>query len=352
MKRQYLPFVDWMKALGIILIVVGHVAARPINGLTPPIYPKQLGVAFFIFVLGYSLARERRPAPQVFFNRAFEVYLFGVPIALLLSVLTYLERGTLALSNYLPFFVGANVVFDNFPANPTTWYIGTYLHVLLVWAIVFRGRQVRPWVLAVTVPIEVLVRLYLAERAGAYIAYMLATNWASVFVLGTLYGQRSAGSEGKGSLALPAVALAVVVVTWPLVLDPLVTDRSFPFMTLATAVEGAGRILVPALVTILYVGFSWLVFLASRRLGTPSWVRFLARNTLIVFIGHMPVFYWLDAAMQGADWWLRSAVNVLVCLPGLALLSEAAWRLTRPRQLRDMVAGKLFRRSEAVTASV
>lgn len=41
--REYLPFVDWMKALG---NVIGQAAARPINGLAPPIFPKQLGVAF------------------------------------------------------------------------------------------------------------------------------------------------------------------------------------------------------------------------------------------------------------------------------------------------------------------
>ena len=52
-------------SFGIAIIVYGHVAGSTINSLTPPIQPKQLGVASFLFVLGYTLAREVRPALEV-----------------------------------------------------------------------------------------------------------------------------------------------------------------------------------------------------------------------------------------------------------------------------------------------
>src|SRR3954454_22974175 len=56
LSRRLYPFVDWMKALGMTVIVYGHVTrAVP---LTAPIYPKQLGVAFFLFASGFTLARE------------------------------------------------------------------------------------------------------------------------------------------------------------------------------------------------------------------------------------------------------------------------------------------------------
>src|SRR6478672_3451877 len=73
-----LSFIDWMKTAGIVVIVVGHVAARTSDWMTPPIYPKQLGVAFFVFVTGYTLAREQRPVWRVLFNRLFDVYVFGI----------------------------------------------------------------------------------------------------------------------------------------------------------------------------------------------------------------------------------------------------------------------------------
>jgi peptidoglycan/LPS O-acetylase OafA/YrhL len=352
-SHEYLPFIDWMKALGIALIVVGHVAARPINDLTPPIYPKQLGVAFFIFVLGFSLARERRPAARVVFNRVFEIYLIGVPIALLLTVTTFLQSGTLALSNYLPFALGANVMFNNFPANPTTWYIGTYVHVLLLWAFLVRSRRVQPWMLAISLPAEILVRALLANAAGTFIAYMLASNWVSVFLLGTLCGQDKTSSAAaplrSSRFVVPAIALAVMAVGWSLVVDHAVVKRTFPFMKLAVGLPAVDAILTSACASALYVMIAWLVFLVSRSMPTPSWVRLLARNTLVVFIAHMPVFYALEAPLTRLipDYAARSAINVLVCLPGLALLSEGIWRVVHPRALRNAVGSWLFGVSKA-----
>ena len=48
MQRSH-PFVDWMKAIGLILIVYGHVAHASTVWIAPPIYIKQFGVTFFIF---------------------------------------------------------------------------------------------------------------------------------------------------------------------------------------------------------------------------------------------------------------------------------------------------------------
>src|SRR5262245_7375136 len=132
MMRSRLLFIDWMKSLGILVIVYGHVAAATVDHLFPPIYPKQFGVALFLFALGFSLAHEERSSAQVLFNRLFNIYLFGLAFAVIMSAVAYVQLGRLSLSNYLPFVLGANVLFDNFPANPTTWFIGTYIHMLLL----------------------------------------------------------------------------------------------------------------------------------------------------------------------------------------------------------------------------
>ena len=70
------------------LIVYGHVAHATTVPLTPPIYLKQFGVAFFLFATGFTLARERRGAGETVFNRLFQVYLFGLSLAFLLTILS------------------------------------------------------------------------------------------------------------------------------------------------------------------------------------------------------------------------------------------------------------------------
>src|SRR6186997_858843 len=90
--RPY-PFVDWMKALGMSVIVYGHVAHATTVPLTPPIYLKQFGVAFFLFASGFTLARERRGAGETVFNRLFQVYLFGLSLAFLLTIVNLVTGG-------------------------------------------------------------------------------------------------------------------------------------------------------------------------------------------------------------------------------------------------------------------
>src|SRR5262249_26010758 len=108
MSPTRLPFLDTMKALGLALIVWGHVAAGSVEMLTPPIRTKQLGVAFFLFATGFSLARETRGSLRVLFNRLFEVFLFGLICAIITSIAAFWRlpadlpcRGRLELSNYL-----------------------------------------------------------------------------------------------------------------------------------------------------------------------------------------------------------------------------------------------------------
>ncbi|WP_343074996.1 acyltransferase family protein [sulfur-oxidizing endosymbiont of Gigantopelta aegis] len=65
-KHQH--FVDWMKALGMFLIVYGHVVGNPLNIfnlISQPVYTKQIGVAFFVFITGWSLANESKKGLRV-----------------------------------------------------------------------------------------------------------------------------------------------------------------------------------------------------------------------------------------------------------------------------------------------
>src|SRR6185436_9890888 len=108
----------------------------------------------FLFAAGFALARDRRPAGEAIVSRLLPVYVFGISAALLMTAIGIVFGPTPAASNFLPFIAGANVLFNNFPANPTTWYLGTYVHALLLWAVLFSGRRVGFSALAIALVVE------------------------------------------------------------------------------------------------------------------------------------------------------------------------------------------------------
>jgi hypothetical protein len=357
--------------LGILVIVYGHVAGASVDHLTPPVYPKQLGVAFFLFVLGFSLARETRAGPRVVFNRLFEVYLFGVAFALLLSAWAYVRTSRLDASNYLPFLFGSNVLVNDFPANPTTWFIGTYLHALLVWALILRRVRIKLWMLVLTGLAEVLVRAALMETRGLFVAYMVLPNWASVFLLGLYYGQQPEQARpdtptGRRPEAFWTSALCygcglgLLVLAWPVFGNAWVVERSFPFMRFRVGSGLTDSAVTSAAVTALYLLYTWLGYQLTRRLPALTAVRFLARGTLIVFIAHMPVYFLINAPI--GEWtgryWARVGMRLSACLLLLAVLSEVLYKVIQPKRLRDKVyllclkvkdAGGSWRPRETVT---
>jgi len=328
---SYLGVVDWLKFAGIALIVQGHVAAPLTEWLTPPIYDKQLGVAFFVFAMGVLLARERRPTGWVLGSRLFEVYVYGLAFAVLMSGVGWVSRGDLAESNYLPFAGGINVLFDFFPANPSTWFLGTYLHLLLLWVTLRRVRNWQP-VLGFTLAIEVAVRAWVFGHVGGFVAYMLLTNWAGVFVAGLWAGPRVTRAAPRppsvGRCATWLAALAAWVVVLGAVTRPLVAQATFPFMWLGGRPGAQPALLTSVAVTLWYSGTTWLAAAALRHVAVPPSVQLVARNTLFIFIAHMPVYYALQPLLArlgvpvGASW----AILFAACLVGLAAIGEGVRR--------------------------
>jgi hypothetical protein len=328
-----------MKALGMGVIVYGHVAHATTVPLTPPIYLKQFGVAFFLFATGFTLARERRSVGETVFNRLFQVYLFGLSLAVLLTILNAAGGGHGAPSNYLPFAAGLNVIVNNFPANPTTWYLGTYLHFVLIWAVWLRRIRVRTWMVLTAIAIEIPLRAALMASAGSFVAYMLFTNWAAVFLLGMARGA-DADDEVTPSDVPYASALVAGLAAWGAAMRFLPFEPTFPFMSLNGWPAAAGLVFVSASVSLLYVGTTALVFEATRRVAAaPAPVRFIARNSLIIFLAHMPIYYLLTPLLAAwtTSYSTRVAIQLVVCLPGLALLSEGIVAVVRPERLRGRI---------------
>src|SRR4051812_5976882 len=328
LSRRLYPFVDWMKALGMTVIVYGHVTrAVP---LTAPIYPKQFGVAFFLFASGFTLARDRRPVVQAVFKRLFQTWLFAFVLAAAMAVGGTLSGSGLALSNFLP-LVGANVLFDNFPANPTTWYLGTYLHLLVLWAIVLRRIRVRRWMVVAAFALEIPLRAVLIATAGRFIAYMLLTNWTAVFLFGLAQGAEPDDEMPRSPLPYAVGGIAAIVL-WGVATRTLPLELTVPFMTLRGWPPVAGLLAVSAAVSALYLCATAVAFEATRRVAAPAGVRFIARNTPIIFLVHMPLFHALHPLL--VSWQVgyasRVAVQLVVNLVGLALLSEGIrWLLEK-----------------------
>jgi hypothetical protein len=318
MTQPYQPFIDWMKAVGLALIVFGHVAHGMVAWATPPFYPKQLGVAFFVFVTGYTLAGERRPALQVVIRRWFDIWAYGLLFALLMTAVGVLWRGDANPSDYLPLAGGFNVLFNNFPANPTTWYIGTYLHVLLVWALILRRFEVTGAGLVLAAALEITARALLVPFAGAYIAYQSVFNWLTVLLLGLAFGRQQVAPSPKGVLRG-----AVMLVGWPIVMWRLGWTSTFPFMTSTLFAAPWNAWLLSVNVTMAYFGYTVAAFNLLGSLPDSRIVRFFARNTLLVFIAHMPLYRALDALLQPVmPYAARALTEFVICFVGIALVSE------------------------------
>jgi fucose 4-O-acetylase-like acetyltransferase len=319
MQRPHLPFVDWMKTVGLGLIVFGHVGHNLIAWATPPFYPKQLGVAFFVFITGYTLARERRPSVQVVVRRWFDVWAYGLIFAALMTVIGLGVLGDGNPSDYLPLAGGFNVLFDNFPANPTTWYIGTYLHLLLLWAFVLRGRPVSRVDLLVAAGVEIAVRALLIPSLGPFVAYQALFNWLGVLLLGLLFGQQDAKPKGRD--ILPAAGLIVI---WPLLVGgTLAWTPTFPFMTSTLVAAPWNAWVLSVTVTVAYLGYAIAGFTLLGSLPESRVARFFARNTLVVFIAHMPLYHALNSVLAPMPYVPRVVTMFAICFGGLALLSEA-----------------------------
>jgi peptidoglycan/LPS O-acetylase OafA/YrhL len=344
MSGERLAFIDWLKAIGITLVVYGHLAGWTINEHFPPIFPKQLGVALFVFVAGYSLAAERRPVGHVMFRRLFEILFIGAVFAVVLSLIGLAVGEGPRLSNFMPLAFGANVLVDNFPANPTTWYIGTYIHLIVLWALVFRHIRVTTSVLLIALVFEISIRALAWRELGGYQAYMLAPNWFGCFLLGRSAGQaamvaRDARPQGDG-VAWTLAALALVwLVAQPIVGAPL--DLLGPFRPVTGGTSDAMRLLLSGAVSALYLGTCWTLYHATGRLAASRVAEFLSAHTVFVFVAHMPIMYVLDPLM--ADWSMaaQTVVRLIVCF-GLVLVASVVFRRLVPMSaVRDTVFARL-----------
>ena len=79
----------------------------------------------------------------------------------------------------------------------------------------------------------------------------------------------------------------------------------------------------------------------------------VARNSVIVFVSHMPLYYATGAWVHrvAPSYWPRVGLRLLFCLVGLLLVSEGLHRLVAVRKLRDRIASMVVERAARVRVS-
>ena len=159
--------------------------------------------------------------------------MLGLSSVTALALLGVAWRGTPNASNFEPFAFGVNVVVNASPANPTLWYIGTYVHFVVLGLVVLRYvRVLAGWSHRL---FEILVRALLMNRAGDFVAYQVLPNWLTVFVLGVMCGQRPTQQALKPNAAriLASVApLAAMPFLCFIATATVPFHLHFPFMRL------------------------------------------------------------------------------------------------------------------------
>ncbi|MEJ2755229.1 MAG: acyltransferase family protein [Gammaproteobacteria bacterium] len=339
--NQRVHFIDWMKAVGMLLIVIGHVIGSPdslFNAVSAPLYTKQLGVAFFIFIIGWSLANENRAPIRVVYNRIFPVYFYGILAAMLLSLIFLFTKGDINESNYLPFFFGVNVFANAFPANTTTWYIGLYLHVLLFWYFVTQQQTITLKHLAFSLIAEIVIRWLLMSLDRPFTAYMILPNWVTVFLLGSyLKTHRDAPWQTRHTFLVFAWIMALLL--WAGLRSAPHFNGKFPFRQ-STDIS---LICQSALISLMYLLNTFLFFEIARRLPLPKIVAFFARNTLIIFIAHIPIIFelagWFYPFFNDGD--VKRVLLIVLLYVGLGVASEYIQRVVPLVTLREWIWDKL-----------
>jgi len=283
-------FIDLMKAVGMFLIIYGHIVGDPsnlYNLLAQPVHTKQIGVAFFVFLTGWGLANNTRQPLRTVFNRIFPFYFYGILFSLFLSALFFFIKDDTNPSNYMPYVLGINVFFNYFPANPTTWYIGAYLHILLFWYFFFQGKTIGKRHLVLAFIIENVVRSIFLAWEKDYTAYMLLTNWLTVFLLGMYLHQKQQESTSPFVFVL-IIAWVGVIIFSTSVANVIGFDGAFPFRNMTSDFS----LSVPfesLLISATYIVHTWLFFEIARRLPGHAIISFFASATLITVIIHMPI---------------------------------------------------------------
>ncbi len=352
-----LPWLDWLKVLGMQIILFGHSGGDDlIPRFFSPINPKQLGVAFFVFATGFTLANEKRSGSRIVFQRYFDVAYLGLFLCVGLSLIEWVQHGDLLESNYLPYLMGINVFWENaFPANPTTWFAGMYLHLLSLWALLLRWIPLNGLSFLTILTMEILIRAQWMSMGRDYNAYMCVTSWLTVFLLGRLAGKHydklessERTSRGLASIRslpwLAAIAGAAFLIGHLALVQAIPIGHDNPFGRIPYGDRWTSALLTSADISLQYLFYTLIVVCLLLPAPESRLVRFLASNTLWVFLFHMPLRNWiLGIYYPMFPGWSKQIANFFFFFVGLAIVSHFLRQLLRTDLVKERISRFLWK---------
>lgn len=264
-------WVDILKCFSIFIVVLGH-CGLDLKEYFQPRSLEALGVAPFFFLLGYNLILSRKKKLNILISRLFGLYLWGLSAAFLQSFLNMWLHGNFVESNFLPFIFGINSFFPNaaVPGNPVLWFVGAYTHFVLLFLVFRTFPLIGTKTILTAMLVEILIRL---GSGTIYNSYTFFLNWISIFLMGVYVAQNEttlmAGIKNNRLIIILLAVITILVIS--------IANKILPAVS-----EGLRYVCVTA-----------LLFGISCILRSGKVVRFIAQNTLIVFLFHHIIIHFM-----------------------------------------------------------
>jgi hypothetical protein len=171
-----------------------------------------------------------------------------------------------------------------------------------------------------------------------FTGYMLITNWLTVFLLG-MYMHHQKDNHNNIKALLVILLWIILLFTWASLLNPLNITKSFPFRLPAEHATLISSIALSVAISFVYLSNTLLAVNFFSRIPANRLVRFFSRNTIFIFIGHMPLYEIAEpiARIFVESGWGKRAIVVFIMYVGLAILSESLHKLLNLNKYKTML---------------
>jgi hypothetical protein len=175
---------------------------------------------------------------------------------------------------------------------------------------------------------------------------MLISNWVTVFLVG-MYMHQQKDSHNSLKAILVLLIWAILVGTWAFLLNPLDITRSFPLRLTENHSTLISSILISVAISFVYLSNTLLAVKFFSSIPANRVVRFFSRNTIFIFIGHMPLYDVAEpiARIFVENGWGKRAIIVFIMYVGLAVVSELLHQLVDTNKIKQTIWLKLNKTS-------
>jgi hypothetical protein len=120
------------------------------------------------------------------------------------------------------------------------------------------------------------------------------------------------------------IGWAIILFIWASITNLVSLTQSFPFRTLPNWGAVQNGLTISAAISFVYISNTYMAVKFFSLIPANRIVRFFSRNTIIVFIGHMPLYDVAEpiARIFVESGWGKRSIIVFIMYVGLAVVSE------------------------------